>query len=78
MNGAFRPKGGNGVHGLFDDAKGECHEVTRGFNRGGLKPVTIPDETNRFSKGSALRGYPKGISSGGTLRRRQGMPSFFS
>ena len=20
MNGAFRPKGGNGVHGLFDDA----------------------------------------------------------
>ena len=22
--------------------------------------------------------YPKGISSGGTLRRRQGMPSFFS
>ena len=22
MNGAFRPKGGNGVHGLFDDAGG--------------------------------------------------------
>ena len=33
VNGAFRPKGGNGVHGLFDDA-GECHEVTRGFHGG--------------------------------------------
>ena len=40
MNGAFRPKGGNGVHGLFDDA-GECHEVTRGLPGGAIsnRPV---------------------------------------
>ena len=53
VNGAFRPKGGNEVHGLFDDVG---MPGGQGVIRGGAKPVATPNETSRFTKGDALRG----------------------
>ena len=53
MNEAFRPKGGNGVHGLFDDAGAL---VRCAAERAG-------EDCECTAKGHGLP-YPKGISSG--------------
>ena len=48
MNGAFRPKGGNGVHGLFDDAAGGLFRRSLIMNTG--SDYELPNFWTRSSR----------------------------
>ena len=84
VNGAFRPKGGNGVHGLFDDAgnvsladKGVLYECVQKIHP---PPVdrTVENGYNKDARGAAGRRLTPALVREVTARLGSGGYFFFA